>query len=306
MSKIHQAIRRAETDRARNQGWDSRSPKTRIDPTPGDLPPLNSSASSLGEPAVDSSLQNLEPTPPLSVGRVFEIASHPKLAALVAPRSLAGEQYRALMGRLCRTRGESSLRSILITSAAASDGKTLSAANLALTLGQETDERVLLIDANTRNPSLHRILGLPLRPGLADFLKGEVKAGEIILQTDLLGLAVVPAGQTAENSAGLLNTQAMRDFMEEVVKNFDWVIVDLPAVVLPGDAQILSSLVDGVLLVVRSGKTPADQITKCMAALKGKRLLGVVFNCVKRVGWSLSFALRLFRTGAQAAAHEPC
>lgn len=289
MSRIHQAIRRAESESKKSQMPETARVKAglaRIAPEVVQPVPSFGAASAVA---------NLKPRPAATmetaaIRRCFELPEDPKLVAITAPRSVAGEQFRSLKAKLYRYRRENTLRSLLVTSAAPSDGKTLTTINLAMAIAQEIDQKVVLVDGDTRRPSVNHTLGLPLKPGLTDFLKGEVGLEEIILQTNLPGFFVIPAGHIPENPTELLNTQAMKDFFAKVTELFDWVIVDSPPAIPLADAEILSSLVDGILMVVRAGQTPTASISKCAETLKGKKVLGVVFNCVERARWSTHYS----------------
>ncbi|MCI0418811.1 MAG: CpsD/CapB family tyrosine-protein kinase [Acidobacteria bacterium] len=211
----------------------------------------------------------------------MSILQDPRLVALSAPKSFPSEQYRTLKTKLYQMKNGGALRTVLITSAAAADGKTLTAVNLALTISQEIEQKVLLVDCDLRRPSVHKALGFPKTDGLADFLSQEMPSSKVMLTTRIPNFWVIPAGSVPENPAELLNTQKMKDFLASVSEQFDWVIIDSPPIVPLADAELLSSLVDGTLLVVRASQTPAESVTKAVQTLKNGKVLGVVFNGTK-------------------------
>jgi protein-tyrosine kinase len=216
----------------------------------------------------------------------FDIPKDSKLTPVIHPKSIASEQYRSLKARLYRLRENRSLKSLLITSVASGDGKTLTSVNLALTLAQEISHQVLLVDADLRKPNTGKLLGLKNFKGLADLLQGEASSSEIILKSKQPNLFVVVGGQIPENPAELLNTQKMRDFVVAMVEQYDWVIFDSPPLGALADAELIATLVDGTLLVVRSAKTPSSLVKKNLENLKKKNLLGIVFNSVKKLNKS--------------------
>jgi capsular exopolysaccharide synthesis family protein len=171
-----------------------------------------------------------------------------------------------------------SLRILLVTSASMSDGKTLTAINLAFTMAHEIDRRVLLIEADLRRPSFQKCLGFSNKAGLSDFLSGKCQLEQILYKTNHRDLYLVPAGAVPENPAELLNSQNMQRFLTYVSERFNWVVIDSPPTIAVADADLLAVKVDGVILVVRSSHTPTDLLARSFESLKDKNLLGVVFN----------------------------
>jgi exopolysaccharide/PEP-CTERM locus tyrosine autokinase len=284
MSRVHQAIRKAERENRREPSTGSAFGRAITQGVRHDA-----TASVVDPPMIQSSLAATETKPVHSETskEILPILHDTKLAALSSPKSPAAEQYRTLKTKLFQMRKDRQLRSVLVTSAVAADGKTLTALNLALTIAQEIEQRVLLIDCDLRRPSVHKTLGFPKTSGLADFLGQDVASSSVLLRTSIPNLWVIPAGTVPENPAELLNTQKMREFLSSISREFDWVIIDSPPVVPLADAELLSSLVDGTLLVVRACKTPGESVTKAVHALKSGKILGLVFNGIhvsKRAG----------------------
>lgn len=276
MSRVHQAIRRAEKETRREPVTESLSGRNPVQGIRQEMPAavIERSLKSMASPqASTESMSHRD-----STKAVLPVLHDARLVALSAPKSVPGEQYRTLKTKLFQMRNGRALRSVLVTSAAASDGKTLTAVNLALTIAQEIEQRVLLIDCDLRRPTVHKILGFPTTNGLADFLSQDLISSSVILPTSIPNLCVIPAGTIPDNPAELLNTQKMRDFLSSISQQFDWVIIDSPPIVPLADAELLSSLVDGTLLVVRACKTPAESVTKAVQSLKNGKILGVVFN----------------------------
>jgi len=187
------------------------------------------------------------------------------------------EQYRRLAATLHRIQATSGLRVIMIASAVAGEGKTLTAANLALTFSESYDKDVLLIDADLRRPSLARTFGIPGSPGLSDFLlRGH--EGKLPLQRVSARLSVLPAGRATPDPMAGLTSERMQQLVGEARDAFDWVIVDTPPIGLMTDASLLAAIADGTVFVVKANATPYTIIERAIQALGNGQLLGVVLN----------------------------
>jgi protein-tyrosine kinase len=200
---------------------------------------------------------------------------HPLLIAGLAPSSPAAEQYRSLRSRL--TQSAQSPRVILITSPGHHDGKTVTSLNLALTLAQEFQRRVLVIDADLRRPSVHQLLGLPPGPGLVDLLTGRVPLADALVELPDYHLTVLRAGSSYDHPAEMLGSAPMRRLMDTLRTEFDRIVIDTaPAIV--ADPGAVAALADGLVLVVRAGVTTKPAIARAVSSLGAARLLGMVFN----------------------------
>jgi capsular exopolysaccharide synthesis family protein len=203
----------------------------------------------------------------------------PVLVAALAPHSLAAEQYRALRTRILQSENGSPLRIVAITSPGKGDGKSVSAANLALTMAQQVPSRVLLLDADLRRPRSHRLLGLDDRqPGLADVLMGGEDLESALVPVPGRNLWVLPAGLPPGHPAELLGSGTMRRVIDTLRTRFDRIVVDTPPIAPLADVRILSPLVDGIVLVVRAGVTPRPAIERALAGFDRQRVLGIVLN----------------------------
>ena len=203
---------------------------------------------------------------------------NPLLVAGLAPKSLAAEQYRQLRTRLSLAEGASAVRTVLVTSPQKGEGKSITSANLALTMAQELQRRVAIVEADLRKPSLQQLFGLAPGPGLSDFLSGAASLEEVMRYLPEQHLTVIPAGTTPANPAELLGSTAMRRLIDQLRTMFDRVILDTPPVLPLADVAILAPMVDGALMVVRAGYTPKPAIENALRAFDSSRLLGVVLN----------------------------
>jgi capsular exopolysaccharide synthesis family protein len=208
----------------------------------------------------------------------YTVRLNPLLVAGLSPKSLAAEQYRALRTRLARAEGSAALRTVLVTSPQKGEGKSVTAANLALTMAQELGRRVVIVEADLRKPSLGALFGLPSGPGLAEYLAGAIELKDAMKFLPDHNLTVIPCGASPTNPAELLGSTGMRRMLDHLRVRFDRVILDTPPVLPLADVAILAPLVDGSLMVVRAGFTPKPAIENALRAFDSSRLLGVVLN----------------------------
>jgi protein-tyrosine kinase len=186
------------------------------------------------------------------------------------------EQYRHLAAVLHHAQKSSGTRSVMVTSAAAAEGKTLTATNLALTLSQSYRRRVLLIDADLRRPRIREMFDLPPTAGLTDSLAGPVERLPVHRITPMLW--VLTAGSVVPDPMGMLVSPAMKQLLDDARAAFDWVVVDTPPVAILPDANLLAAMIDTALLVVSAKSTPYPLVQRAAQAVGAKRILGVVLN----------------------------
>ncbi len=200
------------------------------------------------------------------------------LVAALAPTSLAAEKYRSLRTRLKRAETGRNLRTIAITSPAKGDGKSLTAANLALTMAQEFQQRVLLVDADLRRPTVHQLFGLGDGPGLGDVLMNVADLDQALVTLPDQHLTILPAGVPPSHPAELLGSATMRRVLDTLRTRFDRILIDVPPVAPLADLHILAPMVDGLLMIVRAGVTPRPAIERALAGLDTTKVLGLVLN----------------------------
>jgi len=207
------------------------------------------------------------------------VAAHPGLEG--EDDAYTKEQFRMIRTRLVELMRVRPIRTILVTSALQGEGKTWVSANLAYSLSSLQTQRVLLVDADLRGAGLGNLLGLNPRVGLSSYLLNgkTLKDVRIRLGTNL---SVVPAVSMREGSSELLSGMRMRDFLEEALRDHDLVVLDAPPVLALADAQVLISMVDAAIMVVRAGNTPYDLVRGAIDLLKPKTV-GVVVNGVARL-----------------------
>ena len=202
------------------------------------------------------------------------------LVSLTAPASFAAEQYQGLrltIERLARARD---MKVIAISSPAAGDGKTVTAINLAGALARGAEERVLLIDADLRRPSVARQLGMTdAHVGLADALSDEgTSVVSVVRRLDAYNLDVIPAGTPRAGISQILRSPRLDAFLKEARQRYAYIVLDTPPLLPVFDSALLAKSVDGVLMVVAANRTPRKLLGEALNMLDASTVLGIVFN----------------------------
>jgi len=197
------------------------------------------------------------------------------------PKSAFGEAIRTLHWSVSLAFPDRSVRTVLITSSHPSEGKTSVASCLAW-VQSRAGQNVLLIDADTRRPSVHKLVRVKRRPGLLDVLAGTASLDEAIRGPETSGFCVLPAGSPTTNVPSLLGSERMSALLAEVAGRFDLVIIDSPPVMAAADARILTSKVDATVMVARWARTPREAVRLSLRQLDaaGGRLAGVLLTMV--------------------------
>jgi capsular exopolysaccharide synthesis family protein len=273
MSRIQNVLDKAEREGA------LRRTRAVSDPARDNVPPAGRSRSGAGtsdahEIAAAAALD--------TAGTVIgKTALDALLVAGRDPASVGAEQYRALRTRLLHREKGAADQVLLVTSPSRGDGRSLMAANLGLTMAQDNQRRICVVDADLRSPQQRRLFGLGERPGLSDVLVKRAALEEAFVTIESHQIVVLPAGTPAANPAELLGTMTMRRVLHALRSRFDGVIVDAPAASPLADVGILTPLVDGVVLIVRAGVTAKPAIHDAVAAIDPAKLVGVVLNDVR-------------------------
>jgi protein-tyrosine kinase len=193
------------------------------------------------------------------------------------------EQYRHLAAVLHHAQKASGVRSVMVTSAVASEGKTLTATNLALTLSESYQKRVLLVDADLRRPRMREMFALPAGEGLTDTLTTPPE-GRLPVHQVTPHLWVLAAGRVVPDPMSMLASPAMKQLLDDARDSFDWVVVDTPPIAILPDANLLAAMIDTALLVVSAESTPYPMVQRAAQAIGQNRILGVVLNRAENVG----------------------
>ena len=197
------------------------------------------------------------------------------------PKSMLSESYRNIRTSILLSFSEKPPKRIVITSANPSEGKTTTAINTAIALGQ-TGARVIIIDCDMRNPRVHRVFQEEIGVGLSSFLSGNAALDAAIMKTEIPNFCYIPAGPIPPNPSELLGSHLFRQMIDTLGQTFDHIIIDSPPILGFADSIILSKCVDGVVLVAHAGKTPKETLTHAKELLHqvNAKILGVVINRV--------------------------
>ena len=189
----------------------------------------------------------------------------------------AVEQYRRLAGAVVRAGSDHGARVFLVTSSLSGEGKSLTTANLAVTLARSYRRETLVIDADLRDPSLHEIFNAANSRGLSDYLRGVADAPAVMTELSP-GLVLMSAGRPTSDPMGWLTSPRLQEFVARAADTFDVVLVDSPPVMLVPDAAMLAPLADAVILVIGAASTPYELIAGAVETIGRDRILGTVLN----------------------------
>jgi polysaccharide chain length determinant protein (PEP-CTERM system associated) len=208
-----------------------------------------------------------------------------QLVSVDNPDSVITEQYRILYAKLHESQKEKSQKVFAISSSLQGEGKTLTALNLAVVIARDFGKRTLLLEGDFKAPAISRYLKAELESGLVDLLLGkdDIQSTLIPFADTLIpfaddNLSLLPAVKSVRNSSGLLSSQRMRDLLETLREQYDFILIDAPPILPLSDMQIFEEVVDGILMVVRAEKTPKDALVKAVHALQTDKIVGIVLN----------------------------
>jgi protein-tyrosine kinase len=193
------------------------------------------------------------------------------------PHQVPAEEFRSLRTRLNHLQSQQNLHVIVVTSASPAEGKTFTAVNLALAQAQ-LETPVLLVDLDLRRPVVHNLFQCERAPGFSDFLLAEKPLEECVRRIEGTNLYFLPAGSQVKNPLELLNMRHVKQTLDGLRKLFNWVILDTPPLLFSADANLLSTLTDGTLIVVRIGSTTYDNVIRAIQSLCENNVLGIVAN----------------------------
>jgi capsular exopolysaccharide synthesis family protein len=198
------------------------------------------------------------------------------------PRDAPAEEFRSLRTRLNHMQTVQPLHTLVVTSASPAEGKSFTAANLALTQAQLAEHRVLLVDFDFRRPTVDKVFQVPIAPGMTNYLQGTASFSEVIRRVGDSNLYLITAGDPVTNPLELLNLKECASLLAEVRSHFDWVILDSPPLLFAADGNLLATMCDGTILVVRIGTTTFDSVSRALQSLCENNVLGIVVNGARR------------------------
>lgn len=207
------------------------------------------------------------------------------IASFFRDESPEANEFRRLYSKLKNLYGAEEMKNFLITSAKMNEGKSTTAALLACTVARYRNTKTILVDCDLRRPRVHQLFGIPKEEGVADVLMGTRKLDTCFKPTPIENLRLLTSGGVIENPTELMNSPRLRDLFSEIKFYFDTVIVDSPPVIPVTDALILSSEMDGALMVVKAGETHKEVVRRAVDLMRnaGLNILGVIVNNQKGV-----------------------
>jgi protein-tyrosine kinase len=275
MSRIHDALKRAEQERATSMGTHVESSFEQPEVQNIPMPPMQGPGTSGMQSSSDLSYETL-------LARCPQTDWHPDPLTMLFfeedDKRLGTEEFRTLRSRLYQIREKMPLKRLLVTSALPKEGKSFVAANLAQVMVRQHGRRALIVDADLRNPGMHRHLGTAQSPGLSDYLSGECDEFAALQRGPMENLFFLPAGRVVASAPELLSNGRLKLLLQRLEPFFDWIILDCSPVIPVSDSTLVANVCDGVLMVVRSNVTPSDMARRAREEFPDKLLLGVVLN----------------------------
>ena len=208
----------------------------------------------------------------------FNPAPESHLLDLSNSHETPAEEFRTLRTRLNHLQTLQPLHTIVVTSPSPAEGKTFTAVNLALAESHLAESSVVLGDFDLRRPIVHSLFQVDRAPGLSDYLTGQCTFAQALRRVEGMSLYLLPAGSPVKNPLELLNTRQAKALFEELPRLFNWAIFDTPPLLFSADANLLSTLADGTILVVKIGSTTFDNVTRAIQSLCENNVLGIVAN----------------------------
>ena len=251
-------------------------------------PPLRepSSLNALGATTPEDHQNPVNPEWHGLLDRVKEVVWTPSPDSLLIdptrPMQAPTEEFRTLRTRLNHMQSLQPIHAIVVTSASPAEGKSFTAMNLALAEAQLAANPTLIADFDFRRPIVHNLLGVDRSPGITDYLLGKAPLEAIIRRIANTNLYVMPAGEAVINPLELLNLKEVKQLIDLLPTLFNWVILDTPPLLFAADANLLSTLCHGTVLVVRIGATTIDTVTRAMQSLCQNNVVGIVVNGARR------------------------
>jgi protein-tyrosine kinase len=295
MSRVEEALRRAQANAQVTTGLTIEQPVVEggeldpealaREPFPLEMPERRqpSSRKIAAVSPISAAAPAAKPEPRREITRpepLLERIDHTLVEKVVVDRNIAPasrEQYRRLAATLHHANASNGMKVVLITSAVQGEGKSLTATNLAMTLSESYQKTVLLIDADLRRPTLHSIFRIDNTSGLSEGLTSREQRRLPVRQVSSK-LSILPAGHPTGDPMGAIVSDRMRQVIDEAREAFEWIIVDSPPVVLLPDANLLGSMADAAVLVVKAESTSYDLVNRALVSLGRERVLGVVLN----------------------------
>src|SRR5580698_4368244 len=265
MSRVYEALQRSQGD----------NPNSPLVPDQSEMSAVGGSATALMENGpVDAVWLKVPPE------RILRPTPTPeqRLVTMTEPDGTGAEMFRVLATRLAHMQKKRRLQKLLITSSAVDEGKSVVTANLAMTLARRPHERILLVEADLRRPTVSDLFSPTPLPGITEWSEGKLALENSLFQFRDTPLWVLPAGKPVDDPLPLLESHRFAKMIDTLATSFDRILFDATPMFPMADATSLSRLSDGVLVVVREGFTRRKVLNKAIESIEKSKLLGVVFN----------------------------
>jgi len=202
------------------------------------------------------------------------------LVSLFNPQSFEAEQFKILRSNLLYPVSGNPPRSLMVTSPMPGEGKSFVAANLAISVALNINRHVLLMDCDLRRPTIHTRFGFERVPGLADYLSDGVPLSDLLIRTSIDKLTILPGGRPPDNPSELLSSERMSELLKEVTERYQdrLIILDSPPPALTAETSVLARWVDGVVIVIKHGKTPREGVSDVIEKMGQAKIIGAVIN----------------------------
>lgn len=227
--------------------------------------------------------------------------TNPVLVTATTPHSPASEQFRQLKNNILFPEKGNPPKTIMVTSASPNEGKSFVAANLAVSIAQSIDEYVLLMDCDLRAPTIHTFFGYGgNEQGLSDYLANTIPLASVLKKASVNKLTVLTAGQIPSNPSELLSSEQMRRLLHEVKLRYNdrYIIIDAPPPYITSETHAIARFVDGIILVIRQGKTRIKEVADILDIYGREKVLGVVTNFSRKTfGYDYGYHKRNYEYG---------
>lgn len=266
MSRVHDALRRSG----------SGTPEFQSQPKAQSLISRGLDSKTLiSAPEFENLLDRIEEVP-------FNPSPDAHLIDASRPHEAPNEEFRTLRSRLNHLQSLQLIHTVVVSSTSPAEGKSMAAINLALAESHLAGNHTVLCDFNFRRPLVHNLFQIDRSPGLTDYLLGKAAIEQIIKKIAGTNLSIIPAGEAIINPLKLLNLDKVRVLMTNLKKSFNCVILDTPPLLFAADANLLSTMADGTVIVVRLVVTTVDSITRAIQSLCENNVLGTIVKGARR------------------------
>ncbi len=268
MSRVHEALRKSGVISPDQVGEFQRGPVQ-------SAPRYATARTAPQDPGFADLLERIEEIP-------FNPAPEAHLIDATRPHEAPSEEFRTLRTRLNHLQGLQPIHTVVVTSPSPAEGKSMGAVNLALAESHLAGNNTVLCDFDFRRPIVHNMFQVDRSPGITDYLLGKASIEQVVKKVAGTNLSIMPAGEAVINPLELLNLPQVKSLMGNLQRVFNWVVLDTPPLLFAADANLLSTMCDGTVIVVRLGVTTVDSVTRALQSLCENNVLGIIVNGARR------------------------